>query len=257
MNRLYLYTKRARLSEVFLVQNEQTLSLCKRGKAVCLILSVQMYKTVHTSYMHTKSFNVGNWSVGFFPSKYNNFTNIHPICTRGIFVWNVLLYYVARQLQLLFWGLGAVVAIATWPKARQPCTLSTFEFPQYNLKCEEEHCRKWLQCVQPTEGPLPGSPPVWSQETWNKICFVNVQVIFKNYFYFRQPLWLCLLCHSCWRGMEGSVLVSSFPSREMIQSYPNANILRCGPMSQHPTEERLLDRSALKLSVFWEVSSQE
>ena len=67
MNRLYLYTKGARLSEVFLVQNEQTLSLCKRGKAVCLILSVQMYKTVHTSYMHTKSFNVGNWSVGFSP----------------------------------------------------------------------------------------------------------------------------------------------------------------------------------------------
>ena len=156
----------------------------------CLILSVQVYKMVHTSYMHTKSFNVGNWSVGFFPSKYNNFTNIHPICTRGIFVWNVLLYYVARQLQLLFWGLGAVVAIATWPKARQPCTLSTFEFPQCKFKYEEEHCRKWLQCVQPTEGPLPGSPPVWSQETWNKICFVNVQVIFKNYFYFRQPLWL-------------------------------------------------------------------
>ena len=97
-----------------------------------------MYKTVHTSYMHTKSFNVGNWSVGFFPSKYNNFTNIHPICTRGIFVWNVLLYYVARQLQLLFWGLGAVVAIATWPKARQPCTLSTFEFLKYKFKFKYE-----------------------------------------------------------------------------------------------------------------------
>ena len=30
------------------------------------------------------------------------------------------------------------------------------------------------------------------------------------------------------------------------------NIQRCGPMSQHLTEERLSDRSALKLSVFWE-----
>ena len=94
----------------------------------CLIL--QVYKTVHT---RTQSPSILERGISL---PYGTYSITAQLYQRASNMYNgyigIKCNFVLRCQLLLFWGLGAVVASATWPWAsRLTCTLSTVDFPKY------------------------------------------------------------------------------------------------------------------------------